>query len=55
VTEQNACSRSLFSATSLMRTSVMTTADLLFPLVVSGFRKTEQRTPNTETPKGVDS
>ena len=34
VTEQNACSRSLFSATSLMRTSVMTTADLLFPVAV---------------------
>src|SRR5262245_1254027 len=29
VTEQNACNRSLFSATSLMRTSVMTTAVLL--------------------------
>src|SRR5437764_1260411 len=29
VTEQNACSRSLFSSTSLMRTSVMTTAILL--------------------------
>src|SRR5262249_54759032 len=29
VTEQNACSRSLFSSTSLMRTSVMTTVVLL--------------------------
>src|SRR5438445_2837141 len=29
VTEQKACSRSLFSSTSLMRTSVMTTAILL--------------------------
>src|SRR5262249_27307398 len=29
VTEQKACNRSLFSATSLMRTSVMTTAVLL--------------------------
>src|SRR5438132_8170608 len=30
VTEQKACNRSLFSSTSLMRTSVMTTAVLLY-------------------------
>src|SRR5713226_9506451 len=35
VTEQKACNRSLFSSTSLMRTSVMTTAVLLFRSVAA--------------------
>src|SRR5437667_11357169 len=39
VTEQNACSRSLFSATSLMRTSVMTTAVLLKSVAASWPRR----------------
>src|SRR5947208_4667696 len=51
VTEQNACSRSLFSATSLMRTSVMTTADLLFPVAVLILCSSQPANVSHQTPR----